>query len=56
MKMVNIISLLLAIVAFALMIIAIFFMNSGDFRIAGVLFLMASLVIYFREKVVQASA
>jgi membrane-bound ClpP family serine protease len=53
--MTNVIALLLAIVAFALMIIAILFMNLGDFGIAGVLFLTASLIIYFREKTVWDS-
>lgn len=46
----NAIALVLALAAVIAMVIAALLMTSGDFRIAGVLFLSASIMIYIREK------
>lgn len=45
----NAIPLALAIAAVVLMVAGAMFMTSGDFGIAGALFLSASIVIYARE-------
>jgi hypothetical protein len=45
----QVIPTVLALVAVAMLLLALLMMNRGQFMLAGLSFLSASLVIYFRE-------